>query len=117
MLKHRPKSSQQAQSMLEYTLVISLVAVMLFAMSTMVKRGIQGMVRVTADQIGIQKDSDQFVNDISTGHLDQTYIATRADTNKTTREFDTTTNYILSDRMDTESNALLNLGFTEENLP
>ena len=119
LLKRRHCSNQRAQSMLEYTLVVGLVVVLVFAMSTMIKRSLQGMIRVTADQIGVQANSDQFIplNDASVGHLDQAYVAMRADMNKTTKEFVGNTSYVFGDSTETQSTTLLNLGFTEEDPP
>ena len=49
----------RGQSILEYIILIGIVGVALFYMGMALKRGAQSMVKVTADQIGSQKDADQ----------------------------------------------------------
>jgi hypothetical protein len=58
----------KAQSTLEYIILIGIVSVTLYYMGTAIKRGAQGMVKVTADQIGSQKDAEQSF-DSKTGFL------------------------------------------------
>ncbi|MCX5704000.1 MAG: hypothetical protein NT066_05895 [Candidatus Omnitrophica bacterium] len=48
--------SRAAQSILEYTLIISIVAVALFAMQLYFRRGIQAVVKLAADDIGNQQE-------------------------------------------------------------
>lgn len=50
---------KQAQTFIEYILMISAVTAIMLLMSTMVKRGVQGMVKTVADQVGFQNESDQ----------------------------------------------------------
>lgn len=106
---------KRAQSLLEYSILVALVVGALITMTPFMRRAIQGIIKVTADQIGSQKKSDQsFVfNEDGTGVLLDAYTATRASISKEREEFVGTTNFIYDDSTFTFSNQHLNLGFTE----
>jgi len=58
------RRNSKGQSTLEYTLIIAAVVAALVAMAGYVKRGVQGRVRTSSDQIGDQfaiKDNSKFV--------------------------------------------------------
>ncbi|MFA5089042.1 MAG: hypothetical protein WC552_08450 [Candidatus Omnitrophota bacterium] len=98
--------------MLEYLTLIGLVTVVLITMTTPVKRGIQLMVKVVADQIGVQKDSDQKKTD--DGYLKEAWTISRADIEKETKERIGSINYIFDDTIKTDSVTISNLGFTKK---
>ena len=50
---------KHAQTFVEYTLVLGVIAGVFIAMSPMVKRASQGMVKVVADKIGAQENAEQ----------------------------------------------------------
>lgn len=50
------------QTLLEYIVFIGIVTMALYVMGPAIKRGFQSTIKVTADQIGNQEDSDQTVN-------------------------------------------------------
>jgi len=119
--------NRKAQSLLEYIFLIGIVTMVFFAMSTFIKRGLQGVIKVTADQIGNQQDSEQkiisgrpeLVNaeqkiDPKAGHLVEAYTATQSNIGKTTRELDGGYQYIFDDKVLTSSNSVANLGFTNK---
>ena len=87
----------------------------LFAMNQIFKRGIQGVVKITADQIGNQKDSDQTFNELDQGYLKESYTTTRVNIEKESKQFLNDISYIFNDSVKTFSNMYSNLGFTEEN--
>ena len=62
MLRRSEKSNNQAQIFLEYTIISGIVIMILLSMNTMIKRGIQGMVKSVADQIGLQINAEQNFN-------------------------------------------------------
>ncbi len=97
---------------LEYTLILGILALVMFGMGPMFKRGIQSLIKLVADQVGVQRNAEQKFDE--SGHMESTYISTRSTTRKRTRDVLGTTNYIFSDEAETISNALINLGFTEE---
>ncbi len=51
-----------AQSMIEYILLVGIVTIVLIYMGTDFKRGLQSVVKTTADQMGTQANSDQDFN-------------------------------------------------------
>ena len=55
---------KHAQTFVEYTLMLGVIAGVFIAMSPMVKRASQGMVKVVADKVGAQENAEQ------TGGLD-----------------------------------------------
>lgn len=113
MLRRRPSSGEKAQIFLEYTIVIGVIILAMFAMSKMLQRGTQGMIKVVSDQVGIQENSEQTFDE-GGGFLESAYTSTRSNIDKTKQEFLGSTSYIFGDSTLTESNALINLGFTNE---
>jgi len=49
--------ARHGQTILEYTIIIGIVTMMLFYMGTGIKRSLQSLVKVTADQVGNQGNS------------------------------------------------------------
>jgi len=105
-------SFKKAQSILEYTIVLGVIVIIMFAMGPMVKRGAQSMIKLVADQVGVQNNAEQRFDE--SGHLDSSYTATRGSMDKQTLEYLGTTRYVFDDTISTQSNAHMNLGFTEE---
>jgi hypothetical protein len=58
----RKRKSIRGQQILEYAILIAAISAALTAMFVYGKRGLQSMVRQTADQIGPQKDSEQIMS-------------------------------------------------------
>ena len=100
------------QVFLEYTLILGILVLVIFGMGPMIRRGLQGLIKFTADQVGVQRNAEQKFD--KSGHLESTYISTRSTTRKRTRDVLGMTNYVFSDSVETTSDALINLGFTEE---
>ncbi len=107
-------TQSKAQSLLEYVILLGVVATVLFAMFTGVKRGIQGVIRITADQVGNQQNAEQIVTPTS-GYLTESYSLTRTNNNKENRELVGNFGYFYNDASNTTSNSLINLGFTNRN--
>src|SRR5580658_151514 len=59
----------RGQSILEYTIIVGIVTVVLYYMGTSIKRGMQSLVKVTADQVGNQANSDQDFTDYQQGYM------------------------------------------------
>ncbi len=53
--------TRRGQTILEYMLLIGFVVLAIFYMGPALKRGLQSLIKVTADQIGNQADADQTV--------------------------------------------------------
>ena len=116
--KGRGKKSSEGQVFLEYTMILGVIVLIVFAMNPMIKRGIQGMIKVVADQVGIQGNSDQRFDE--SGHLERSSILTHAYINGTRDEYvgidgRSIINYISDDVISTNTTMRSNLGFTEEN--
>ena len=109
------KNNKAAQIFLEYAIVVGAVVLILLAMTNMLKQGTQGMIKVVADEIGLQKNSDQ---DFDSGsYLMSSYTATRTAIDKSTVDFLGYTNYSYADVTETDSGSLINLGFTDRPAP
>ena len=63
------------QTVLEYVLLIGIITLALVFMSTDFKRGIQSVVKVTADQVGIQANADQDFTGDHSGILTNSYTS------------------------------------------
>lgn len=105
-------TKKDAQTIVEYSIMIGLVVLIMFAMNPMIKRVTQTMIRTVSDQIGSQQNAEQLFN--AGGFTMGTNIATSAIQDKTIREFLGTTNYIYSDAVFTGQSVLSNLGFQED---
>lgn len=102
--------NNNAQSMIEYTVVLLTVLAIMGAMGTIIRRSSQGWTRLVADQIGVQNLADQQFNDAQQSHLDSSYSLTRWDTNKNTLDVAGIQNYIFDDVLSGFSNQVVNLG-------
>lgn len=105
------RRTTRAQSLIEYTVLIGIVTVVLFAMFNAVKRGIQSVIKVTADQVGNQQRADQIVTRQDSGYLVESYSATRINNRKQAREISGDRMYIYDEGMSVHSNSFYNLGF------
>lgn len=63
MLTHR------GQSLVEYTMLIGVITLALIYMGTGIKRGLQSLVKVTADQVGNQQNSEPDYDNPQAGYL------------------------------------------------
>lgn len=106
-------SNSKGQTFLEYTIMLGVLILIFFAVSPMMKRGIQAMIKVVADQVGIQTNAEQTFDD--RGHMELFNATTAVRVDKITQAVVNTTTYIYDDATDTTSMTLMNLGFTEEN--
>lgn len=100
-----------AQSVLEYTIVLGLVAIIFVAIAPLFKRGVQSVVRLTADQIQGQANADQNPNSPG-GYLVGQYSASQALSNTSTEELFGVTRYTRGDSEVSTTNSTVNLGFT-----
>jgi len=107
---------QNGQTLIEYTLLMGIILTVIIAMQPMIKRAAQGMIKVTADQIGNQQEADQraFYNTWTKGHMEQALVSTRAVIDTQTVEFLGLTNRIYGDSTRTDSAQQSNLGFSPE---
>jgi Flp pilus assembly pilin Flp len=78
--------TRRGQTMVEYTIIIGIVTVVLYYMGTSIKRGVQSLVKVTADQVGNQQNSDQDFNDVQQGYMIGSNTQTQETKNKQVTE-------------------------------
>jgi len=78
--------TRRGQSILEYTMLVAILTVVLYYMGTGIKRGVQSLVKVTADQIGNQQNADQDFNDVQAGWMVGSNSQTEDVNNKQTTE-------------------------------
>lgn len=98
---------------MEYTLLFAVTVAVLVAMTPMLRRGIQGMIKLVADQVGLQQNAEQRGGD--SGYLMDQYSSSSIDQRKRRLEVMGTTNYIYDGSSivgHTEAHA--DLGFTEK---
>lgn len=76
---------KKAQTFIEYILVISIVTAILIAMSTMLRRTVQGMVKAVADQVGFQQNAEQQKGS-ATGYVGDIKIYSQKDQQKQVRD-------------------------------
>lgn len=62
----RKRKSIRGQQILEYAVLIAAISAALTAMFVYGKRGLQSMIRYSADQVGLQKDSEQIMTGAQT---------------------------------------------------
>ena len=114
--------ARRGQTILEYTIMVGIIAVMLSYMGTGIKRGVQSLVKVTADQVGNQENSDQDYTDDQQGYM----VASNSASQEARSKQITETGYIpqtgptvyvsntsVNERTDTQSNTITNGGFTQ----
>ena len=92
-------------------MVIGLAAAVFFAMGPFFKRGIQSIVKLTADQIAPQQNAEQRITPLS-GYLVENYSSVSYSHGKNTIENIGIVNYVSDDLDFTISNSKVNLGFT-----
>ena len=98
---------------MEYVLVVGIVVVALIAMTQVIKRGSQSLIRSAAAQLGTQRDADQSFSN-TTGYLDSQNSTTTDDNQKQVIERIGIINYVQDDRSDLMVNAVTNMGFIED---
>lgn len=106
-----PGDTIHAQTFVEYTLLIGIIVALLMAMMPLFRRGVQGLVKMVADQVGNQQDADQKGG--LSGYLVNVQTLAEIDINKTVQQRINVVGYVYDDSIDTFSNTATNLGFTE----
>jgi Flp pilus assembly pilin Flp len=116
--------ARRGQSIVEYTMIVGILTVVLYYMGTSIKRGVQSLVKVTADQVGNQQNADQDFNDVQTGYMDCSTTETQETNNRHVSEtgyipvsgiavYVTNTSY--NESTDSMTNTITNGGFSPSN--
>jgi hypothetical protein len=113
---------RRGQTIIEYTMIIGIVVVVLTYMGTGIKRGVQSLVKVTADQVGIQNNADQDYNDAQQGYMIASNTSMQENNSKGISETGYISNvtqapvYVeneyFSESSNTSTNTITNGGFT-----
>lgn len=115
---------RRGQSILEYAIIVGIVTVVLYYMGTSIKRGVQSLVKITADQVGNQQNSDQDFKDTQQGYLAVSNSVTNESKNRQVTEIGYipqsgnavyVTNISVIESTDMETNSITNGGFTQTN--
>ncbi len=108
------KTRTNGQTLVEYVILISIVAAAFVAMSPYMKRGIQAVIKVTSDQLAPQKNSDISIDPKKRGYLLQSLTAMGFAKDKELRESYTSKEYIYNELEATHSSSATALGVTEK---
>ena len=109
------QKDKNGQTLLEYSLVIGLVVAIITAMGPYIGRSTKGMIKLVADEIGLQNEAEQNYNDSDGGFLEYSYQTTNSQTSKTRNEGAVTgelgvIEYVFDDRIGGTFNRSTNLG-------
>jgi Flp pilus assembly pilin Flp len=106
----------RGQTILEYTILVGIVSVVLYYMGTGIKRGVQSMIKVTADQVGNQQNADQDYNLSTQGYVEVSNTFTQMGNTDQTAELGTNSSYmenkIYDETTTTLTNTITNGGFS-----
>ncbi|MBI3601835.1 MAG: hypothetical protein HY209_02975 [Candidatus Omnitrophica bacterium] len=102
---------KEGQTVLEYILLIGIVTIALVYMGTDIKRGIQSVIKVTADQIGNQQQSEQDFS-ATGGYLVNSASSVKDISHRSVQERIGVVTTASDDFMQTTTNSLTNAGFT-----
>jgi len=115
---------RHGQTIIEYTIIVGIITVVLYYMGTGIKRGVQSMVKVTADQVGVQNNADQDFADTQQGYMIGSNTVTQGSKNKNVSEVGYVPvsgnavdiiNTTESEYSDTITNTITNGGFSQGN--
>lgn len=103
---------------MEYVLLMSMVALVLVAMTPMLRRGIQAIVKETADQLAPQNFAEQSVNDTA-GWLVSSITVSNISSKKDSGTLfsQKAPYYQILDIRQVITNSVVNLGFTNTEIP
>jgi hypothetical protein len=102
---------KQAQSVLEYTIIMGIITIVIFSMSILIKRSVQGMVKIVADQVGNQENSEQkFDKD---GHLENSITFIQASYDSNLIELNRSHFKVYQDRVKITTKTYSNAGLTD----
>lgn len=106
---------RQGQTFIEYTILIGVLVTVLVAMTPMIRRATQSMVKVVSDQVGSQKNSEQVGGRF--GYVINSTSASRAQQSIESWERlgEVGKDYHV-DRTFTQTNTFLNQGWAEREL-
>ena len=103
----------RGQSIIEYVVIIGVAVMALYTMGPSFRRGVQTIVKSTADQLAPQSNAEQdFSTD--TGHMDISATKTNASVSRNMQELLYSTTTTASESTATATNTVTNSGFTQQ---
>ena len=102
----------KGQSIVEYIIIIGIAIVARYTMGPAFRRGVQSVVKATADQLATQKNAEQDFS-IDTSHLQVSQTKTSTSVDRNTQELNYTTRTASAETTATTSNAVTNTGFLQ----
>jgi hypothetical protein len=103
----------KGQTLAEYVIILGVVVAALYVMGPSLKRGVQSVVKTTADQLASQKQADQdFSREGS--HLSESTTNSKINNQKTVKEYIYTTNIEVNDTSDTTTTSKTDMGFSKQ---
>ncbi len=106
--------TKKAQTVAEYAIVASIIAIVLATMGVPFKRSIQRVFKSVSDELGFQTDSEQASN-LEKGFLNRQETNMITATNDHSKVADGFLNNLTTGTTQLNTNALTNLGFIESN--
>ncbi len=103
----------KGQSVIEYILLIGMLVTVLYVMAPAFKRAMQSVIKVTADQVGVQLNADQEFNSTSS-FLNRSETNTVLSFDRTTLSQNYATRYLVNDLTDTSTKSQTNMGFSPQ---
>jgi hypothetical protein len=113
-LKKDRRIGVRSQTIIEYTLMLGILIAVLVGMTPWIRRGVQAMVRMVADQVGNQVNAEQRFD--RSGHMVNSYTVTEINQDLNVSEYLGTTVYTYNqDDVLSVTNSMSNLGYKENN--
>ena len=107
---------KNAQTILEYILLVGIVTMALVFMGTDFKRALQSVIATTSDQLGGQVNSEQDVDIRQRGYMVNS-ISNSTQGHQLTKNYTLgKENLIVNDRSQTSSSTVSNVGFTSNEI-
>jgi len=106
------KNKKQAQTLLEYSIVLSVIGIVIFGMAPAMRRTLMSMIKTVSDRVGNQLESDQLFD--NSGHLIYSRSRIDSDRDTLTEDFLGNITYTYDDIVEVSIESLANLGFTKE---
>lgn len=102
----------KGQSIIEYIIILGVIIVALYAMGPYLKRGVQSVIKGTADQLAFQKNSDQDFSPDSS-HMESSASMTNAQNQRTVEGLNGRTSTTVNESTNTITETTTSMGFSQ----
>ncbi len=103
----------KGQTIIEYVILMSIVVMVLYAMGPAFKRGVQGVVKVTADQLRPQQEAEQDFSP-DQGHLASMDTHSRTNNQRATQQTNYMSSVSVNEMTASTTVTQTNMGFTPD---